>query len=99
MDAVADHYCVDCTRCMECFSAWPDSEESETERGAIDAHLRVCAACRRFAGNAARVTRLARTGVAVYEPDVGDIVEAARWCGCPCCRQLVGRLKPPPRAR
>jgi hypothetical protein len=119
MDAAGDHYCVDCARCMECFSAQLDSEETETEREAIDTHLTVCATCRRFADNAARVTRLARTVVAVHEFTIVEpiivsdggwgfdrvrgglraIVEAAQWCGCPCCRRLVGRLTPPSRSR
>lgn len=119
MDAAGDHYGVECARCMECFSAQLDSEETAAEREAIDAHLTGCAACRRFADHAARVTRLARTVVAAYEFTVvepiivadrgwGDdrlrggiraVVEAARWCGCPCCRRLVGRLTPPSRSR
>ncbi len=40
------------------------------ERAAIDAHLASCAACRWFADEAARVTRLARTAVATQEPDI-----------------------------
>jgi predicted anti-sigma-YlaC factor YlaD len=111
VDTVGDHYCVDCARCMECFSAQLDSEETETEREAIDTHLTVCATCRRFADNAARVTRLARTVVAANEFGIGEpiivadrewglraVVEAAQWCGCPCCRRLVVRLAPPSRS-
>ncbi|MGH3752430.1 MAG: zf-HC2 domain-containing protein [Pseudonocardiaceae bacterium] len=70
---------MDCTQCREALSARLDGEESESaaERDAIDAHLTTCAACRRFADQAARVTRLARTGVATQEPDVVEAVLAA----------------------
>lgn len=71
-------YChVDCTQCTEALSARLDGEESAAERGAIDAHLAACPACRRFTDEAARVTRLARTTVATPEPDVVDAVLAA----------------------
>jgi predicted anti-sigma-YlaC factor YlaD len=40
-------------------------------------HLATCAACRRFGDEAARVTRLARTSVAIQEPDVVAAVLAA----------------------
>jgi hypothetical protein len=43
----------------------------------VDAHLKTCAACRRFANDAAHVTRLARTAVAAPEPDVVAAVLAA----------------------
>jgi predicted anti-sigma-YlaC factor YlaD len=68
---------VDCTQCREALSARLDGEESATERGAVDAHLASCAGCRRFADEAARVTRLARTAVATQEPDVVGAVLAA----------------------
>lgn len=61
---------ADCTQCREALSARLDGEESTPERGALDAHLATCAACRRFAEQAARVTRLTRTAVATQEPDV-----------------------------
>ena len=64
-------YChVDCTECHEALSARLDGEESEAERPAIDAHLAICAACRQFADDAARVTRLVRSTVATQEPDI-----------------------------
>jgi len=63
---------VDCAQCREALSARLDGEESAAERGAIDAHLVSCAACRRFADAAARVTRLARTDVAIQAPDVAS---------------------------
>ncbi|MGH3788041.1 MAG: zf-HC2 domain-containing protein [Pseudonocardiaceae bacterium] len=61
---------MDCTACREALSARLDGEEGEAERPAIDAHLAICAACRRFADDAARVTRLVRTTVATQEPDI-----------------------------
>jgi predicted anti-sigma-YlaC factor YlaD len=54
-----------------------DGEESEAERGAIDAHLAGCTACRGFASDAARITRLARTAVATEQPDLVEAVLAA----------------------
>ncbi len=68
---------MDCTQCKEALSARLDGEESAADRGAIDAHLTTCAACRRFADEAAHVTRLARTAIATQEPDVVDAVLAA----------------------
>ncbi|HKR50872.1 MAG TPA: zf-HC2 domain-containing protein [Pseudonocardiaceae bacterium] len=68
---------MDCTQCREALSARLDGEESAPERDALDAHLVSCAACRRFAEQAARVTRLARTAVATQEPDVVAAVLAA----------------------
>jgi predicted anti-sigma-YlaC factor YlaD len=74
---VDDHCHVDCTQCKEALSARLDSEESAAERDSIDAHLATCTACRRFADEAARVTRLARTAVAAQGPDVVEAVLAA----------------------
>ena len=71
---MGDHCFVDCAQRKEALSAWLDGEESDTERDAIDAHLTICAACRRFADKAAHVTRLARTVVAAHEPDVIEVV-------------------------
>jgi predicted anti-sigma-YlaC factor YlaD len=65
---------VDCTECKESISARLDGEDSEAEREAVDAHLAICTACQRFADDAARVTRLARTAVATPEPDFVDAV-------------------------
>lgn len=65
-----DNCSVDCTQCKEALSAQLDGEESPAERGAIDAHLAICAACRWFVDEAARVTRLARTTVVTQTPDL-----------------------------
>ncbi len=67
---------MDCTQCKEALSARLDGEGSAAERGGIDAHLATCPACRRFADEAARVTRLARTTVATPAPDVVEAVLA-----------------------
>ena len=64
------------TQCREALSARLDGEESPAERDAIAAHLTGCAACRRFADEAARVTRLSRTAVATQAPDVVGVLTA-----------------------
>ncbi len=69
-ESIDDHCHVDCTECREAVSARLDGEESAAESDAIDAHLATCTKCRRFADEAAHVTRLARTTVATREPDV-----------------------------
>jgi predicted anti-sigma-YlaC factor YlaD len=68
---------VDCTQCNEALSARLDGEESAADRDMIDVHLASCAACRWFADEAARVTRLVRTAVATQEPNVLEAVLAA----------------------
>jgi predicted anti-sigma-YlaC factor YlaD len=68
---------VNCTQCKEALSARLDGEGSAAQGRTIEAHLTTCAACRRFADQAARVTRLARTAVATQEPDVVEAVLAA----------------------
>jgi Putative zinc-finger len=65
-----DNCAVDCAQCREALSARLDGENSAAEAGAVNAHLAICAACRQFADDAARVTRLARTAVATQAPDV-----------------------------
>lgn len=65
-----DNCSVDCIQWREALSARLDGEESAAERGAVDAHLAICDACCRFADDAARVTRLARTTVATQAPHV-----------------------------
>lgn len=68
---------MDCTQCRETLSARLDSEETPTESSAVDAHLTTCAACRQFADDATRVTRLVRSAAETPAPDVSmDIVFA-----------------------
>ncbi|MGH3843942.1 MAG: zf-HC2 domain-containing protein [Pseudonocardiaceae bacterium] len=61
---------MDCIQCREALSAALDGEDEGAEPGAIDAHLATCAACGRFADEAARVTRLARTTLVEQTPAV-----------------------------
>lgn len=72
-----DHCHVDCTQCKEALSARLDGEDSEVGRDALEVHLARCAACHRFADDAARVTRLARTAAATEAPDLVEVVLAA----------------------
>lgn len=58
-------------------SARLDGEDAAAERWTVDQHLASCAQCRSFADSAARITRLARTGVAAPGPDLVDAVLAA----------------------
>jgi predicted anti-sigma-YlaC factor YlaD len=55
---------VGCEECREALSARLDGEDQPDERASVDAHLEVCAACRRWLDDAARVTRLARVHLA-----------------------------------
>lgn len=66
-----------CAECREALSARLDGEDAADERRAVDQHLASCAQCRGFGDSAARITRLARTGVAVPGPDLVDAVLAA----------------------
>lgn len=66
-----------CTHCREALSARLDGEDNGSEGALIEAHLTTCAECRRFADDAAHVTRLARTAVATEVPDLVDAVLAA----------------------
>lgn len=66
-----------CAECREALSARLDGEDAADERRAVDQHLVSCAQCRGFGDSAARITRLARTGVAVPGPDLVDAVLAA----------------------
>jgi predicted anti-sigma-YlaC factor YlaD len=86
---------VDCTQCREALSAELDDEGSAVDQSVVDAHLKTCAACRRFGDDAAHVTRLARTAVATPEPDVVDAVLVAaprspRWRPATALRVLLG---------
>lgn len=77
MDPVRDYLFVDCMHCREVLSARLDGEESASEESLIEAHLTTCGGCRRFADDAAHVTRLARTAVATEVPDlVGPVLAA-----------------------
>ena len=58
-------------------SAQLDGEDTADERRTVDQHLASCAQCRSFADSAARITRLARTGIAAPGPDLVDAVLAA----------------------
>lgn len=82
---------MDCTACSEALSARLDGEESAGEQDAIEAHLARCDACRRFADEAAHITRLARTTVVAQEPDVLDAVLA--WAPRSRRRHLVTTLR------
>ncbi|MGH3827109.1 MAG: zf-HC2 domain-containing protein [Pseudonocardiaceae bacterium] len=61
---------MDCTHGREALSARLDGEERPMESGALDAHLAACAACRQFADDVARITRLARSAGVTRTPDV-----------------------------
>ncbi|MGH3779210.1 MAG: zf-HC2 domain-containing protein [Pseudonocardiaceae bacterium] len=61
---------MDCTECREALSACLDGEANVAESRAVDAHLAICAACRWFGDEAARVTRLARAAVTTQVPDL-----------------------------
>jgi predicted anti-sigma-YlaC factor YlaD len=41
---------VTCEQCRDTLSAWLDGEDAGVTAGALDVHLRTCAACQRFAG-------------------------------------------------
>lgn len=68
---------MNCARCRDAISARLDGEGSPAEVPLIEAHVAACGSCRRFADDAARITRLARTAVAVEAPDVTAAVLAA----------------------
>jgi predicted anti-sigma-YlaC factor YlaD len=67
-----------CEQYREALSARLDGEEPPDGVRAVDAHLRRCAACREWFEDAARVTRMARMGVAAPVPEVSaDVLAAA----------------------
>jgi predicted anti-sigma-YlaC factor YlaD len=68
---------VRCPDCRESLSARLDGEDDPGERAAVDAHLTRCAECRAWQDRAARVTRLARTGLVEPVPDLADAVLVA----------------------
>jgi predicted anti-sigma-YlaC factor YlaD len=67
-----------CEQVREVLSARLDGEESPLEAADADAHLAGCPACRRWANDAALVTRLSRTSVvATASPTEDPIFEVA----------------------
>lgn len=85
-----DHDGMDCQECWDAVSACLDGEASAEERAAADAHLADCAACRRDAERAARVTRLARTELVGPTPDYVDAVLAALGAEQEASRVVLG---------
>ncbi|OLT12815.1 hypothetical protein BJF78_23405 [Pseudonocardia sp. CNS-139] len=74
----ADWWGMRCEDCRDAISAQLDGEDGPGEAAAVEAHLAWCRACRAYAERAARVTRLARTGLAEPVPDlVGAVLAAA----------------------
>jgi predicted anti-sigma-YlaC factor YlaD len=76
-------------------SARLDGEDEPARRAAVDAHLSTCPECRRWADDAAAVTRLARMSVVTAQPAISAkvldaVVEAAPGQGR---RRLVGGLR------
>jgi predicted anti-sigma-YlaC factor YlaD len=71
-----DHMVVLCADCREELSARLDGEDDPRARAGVDAHLDACPACRAWFDDAARITRLARTGPAQPTPDLVDAVRA-----------------------
>lgn len=67
---MCDHCHVNCTQCREALSARLDGEDDGAQPGAVEAHLATCFGCCRFADEAARVTKLARTALATPVPDI-----------------------------
>ncbi len=65
-----------CELCREAISARLDGEDLPVAAGLVDEHLASCGACRRFEDDAARVTRLARIGIALPGPDLVENVLA-----------------------
>jgi hypothetical protein len=63
---------MDCAQYREVLSARLDGEETAAEREVIDAHLMICAQCRRFADDATLITMLARGTTAFWELDTLD---------------------------
>jgi predicted anti-sigma-YlaC factor YlaD len=66
-----------CDDCREAISAGLDREERPGEEAAVAAHLASCAECRRFAEQAARITRLTRTRIAETTPDLTAAITTA----------------------
>jgi predicted anti-sigma-YlaC factor YlaD len=74
---------MDCAFYRESISARLDGEEQGLEAQALDAHLAACCACRKWAEQAAVVTRWARVAPAEAVPDLSA--------------SILGRASPPGR--
>ncbi|OLT11888.1 hypothetical protein BJF78_25500 [Pseudonocardia sp. CNS-139] len=66
-----------CADCREAISAQLDGEGLPGEAASVEDHLAGCPDCRAYADRAARITRLARTGLAEPAPDLVAAVLAA----------------------
>lgn len=69
---------MQCADCRESVSAGLDGEDGPGEAAAVDEHLRGCGACRTYAEDAARITRLTRTRLAEDLPDLTQAL-LPRW--------------------
>jgi predicted anti-sigma-YlaC factor YlaD len=72
-----DQLVMRCEDCRDAISAQLDGEDLPGEAAAVEAHVAECRDCRGYAERAARVTRLARTGVAEPGPDLVTAVLSA----------------------
>jgi predicted anti-sigma-YlaC factor YlaD len=69
---------VGCEDYREALSARLDGEDDPAERGSADAHLRRCAACRRWYEDAAAVTRFARIQPVTVTPQAPKLPKRRR---------------------
>jgi predicted anti-sigma-YlaC factor YlaD len=70
---------VNCDSAHELLSAATDGEATPAERRSLEAHLEVCADCRRYAERLAHVDRLVRVRPAEPVPDlVGAVIDRSR---------------------
>ncbi len=72
-----DYHRVGCERYREALSARLDGEDLPLDAAELDAHLAGCAMCRRWADDAAAVTRLARVQLITRTPQV-DLAAARK---------------------
>lgn len=68
---------LSCEQCREALSARLDGEDLPHESAAVERHLDMCEECRLFEDDAARITRLTRTGPADPGPDLVDVLLVA----------------------
>jgi len=74
----SDLHGMSCERCREELSAGLDGETDPALRDAVERHLATCGSCVAWRDEAARITRLARTGAAESGPDmVARVLDAA----------------------